>query len=434
MPIFDQYEVEPASAYSGSYTDNSIFGTIFADNATTIAGYSPLGQGNPTTSRRLIASRIDGKNATYPNINNMWLPAYAIEGYASGSWLGRFQRFAPFFSNEYWYDSFVPNVVEIYSRPSTTLPIVTAGVLNKANSVIGGIDFEVSGSLFDIYPYTNNISDAKISLFIQQEPPIASAMFPPFPNSRWFRNHPFQSFYKNIQRIEEASNTLPDRYNLNINFDGTAVSPVSSSNTLGTICITSDLIINANGGSPQPLLFVGSCMNTPTQPYPNYKFGTAPIVEIYKTFFGTGNGTPGLTRKGASFKYNTTTDLSGDAIRYLTYDSSIRGYKYGIRSIFPEANKIIYRLNHYGHVRDMLEGRPTTATLVKSSNNSYTDAPINRTLFYPLIYGFVSGSAIYTQARDYVTATNPSYNPYDSGIYDIYYRSGQPFFDRGNED
>mgnify|MGYP001124654473 CR=1 FL=1 len=75
-----------------------------------------------------------------------------------------------------------------------------------------------------------------------------------------------------------------------------------------------------------------------------------------------------------------------------------------------------------------------TATLIEAGFNDYTGLPNNRTLTFPVNIEFVAGTTIYTQARDYVTATNPSYNPYDSGIYDIYYRSGQPFFDRGNED
>jgi len=103
----------------------------------------------------------------------------------------------------------------------------------------------------------------------------------------------------------------------------------------------------------------------------------------------------------------------------------IRGYKYGLYSANKVNTKLTYRLGQFGQFRDLLEQRLLTAT-----NNS----TITKNLFFPIENTFVSGTTIYNQAIDYVTATNPDYNPYDSGIYDYYCRSGQPFFDRDNED
>ena len=178
--------------------------------------------------------------------------------------------------------------------------------------------------------------------------------------------------------------------------------------------------------------------------------------EIYKTFFGFGDGfTINLTdsangnvyenigRKLVGFKdisyYTLYKNRSYDNQGYITpytYETAqlrlhgpiLRGWRYGLYSGLPTFPKVIYRRNRYGQFRDVLESRTYTANLTLESTET------RQTLQFPVEIGFVSGTTIYEQSRDYVTATNPSYNPYDSGIYDIYYRSGQPFFDRENED
>lgn len=86
----------------------------------------------------------------------------------------------------------------------------------------------------------------------------------------------------------------------------------------------------------------------------------------------------------------------------------------------------------------MLEQRLFTRYLRTEQVNPYSNIKLNeklrQTVDGPIQVTFVSSSAIYSASVDYLTATNPTYNPYDSGIYDLEYRSGQPFFDRPNED
>jgi hypothetical protein len=176
----------------------------------------------------------------------------------------------------------------------------------------------------------------------------------------------------------------------------------------------------------------------------------------FKHFFGFGNGItfqfgespyggfaadakfPGaLTIKSAPQNvswdvYDGWEERGPEAVKI--YGGLIRGWHYGLYNALPTFTKQITRRGKFGQLRDILEGRTTVAGLVESGFSPYTNLPIQRTLFFPVEISFTSGTLIYSQSRDYVTATNPTYNPYDSGIYDIYYRSGQPFFDRDNED
>lgn len=150
------------------------------------------------------------------------------------------------------------------------------------------------------------------------------------------------------------------------------------------------------------------------------------LVDSYKLYYGFGKETGIAPAKIPPRKYVSfigSSPFGGIGTGY--FGAIPRGWKYGLYSALPNNTQCVYRLGKFGQFRDILEQRILTAT-----NNT----TITKDLFFPIEIGFISSSTIYNQAIDYVTATNPDYNPYDSGIYDYYYRSGQPFFDRDNED
>lgn len=101
----------------------------------------------------------------------------------------------------------------------------------------------------------------------------------------------------------------------------------------------------------------------------------------------------------------------------------IRGWGYGLASGIPTATKAIWRRDHYGHFRDMFEQRLFTKLLAlpEDGGQSVTDSPVK--------IRFVSGSVAFERSKIYLTASNPSFNPTDSGEFDFEAKSGQPFFD-----
>lgn len=108
-----------------------------------------------------------------------------------------------------------------------------------------------------------------------------------------------------------------------------------------------------------------------------------------------------------------------------------RGFGYGVANVTPQHIKATWNRSHYGQFRDMLEQRPFTKTFTPAGGGENLGGSINNnnTLNGPVSITFVSGTSAYSKAIDYTTASNPDYNPNDSGYYDIEYRSGQPFFD-----
>lgn len=174
--------------------------------------------------------------------------------------------------------------------------------------------------------------------------------------------------------------------------------------------------------------------------------------DFCKSFFGYGDGfsldlteyqygnilNVGRKGKTPNFLDWSPYDLYGhvDVPQFNLYGPQIRGWKYGLYSGINVSTNAIYRRGRYGQFRDRLEQRIFTKYISLDQTNPYS-YPLNfdkRTVDGPINVAFITGTLIYSQSIDYVTATNPDYNPYDSGIYDYEYRSGQPFFDRGNED
>lgn len=160
-----------------------------------------------------------------------------------------------------------------------------------------------------------------------------------------------------------------------------------------------------------------------------FQFGNTP----YGGFADTTNKFPGiLTIENAPGNlcwdiYDGWEERGPETVKI--YGGILRGWHYGLYSGIKLNTKQIYRRGRFGQLRDILEGRVTAATITSQGKDPYGN-PIRRTVFYPVNVTFITGSEIYNQAKDYVSATNPSYNPYDSGIYDYHYRSGQPFTDR----
>ena len=171
------------------------------------------------------------------------------------------------------------------------------------------------------------------------------------------------------------------------------------------------------------------------------------VADFNKTFFGFGEGIDvdlsdyyygGKLRtvnngkslgKGIlpSFRDFSMYDMYGipDACTVRLYGPEIRGWKYGIYNGVPTGTSVVHRANRFGQFRDMLEQRHFTAVLDRRNGGVAVQ--------YPVDIAFKEGTALAASASIYATATDSvSFNPEDSGTYDIHYRVGKPFTDVDN--
>jgi hypothetical protein len=121
--------------------------------------------------------------------------------------------------------------------------------------------------------------------------------------------------------------------------------------------------------------------------------------------------------------------ISGYVVSNMT-GAYIEGWKYGLYNGIPANFSCVFRQNHYGQPRDMLEGRIYT----KTYNNPAIGGPLDEAGGI----NFISGSALRGESDNWLTAsiygsTNVAaaytVNPYGSGIFDKEYRASQPWFD-----
>ena len=422
MTELDQYETEPRIFYSGSFTDTAVVGNILTADAATF-----------NRSRGVIASKISGLTAYF--FSRKWLYSDWL-GYISGcrgSGEVRFSRIVD--GSEFFLDSFAPGPIDIYKE------------YVRGRFRLLSIDMSGSGE-FNIKPiksgsvgaFPNNIG-GPLALHMD----VGDGTNEPN-TTGWNVSFPFQSSgsLRLKKRILSPSPTL--------------VRPVSASTdifqTLLDVPGTSSVEIGAivyGGNDSHRLHFV---VELPVHPTASIIRGNSDTKKnesvrittelLQKVFFGFGDGliadldgapgNPQLTGpyvhlghtlpdyrdRGLAGLYHHTDTYSGDGPVTL-HGPILRGYKYGLIDALPLGYSAVFRSNQWGQVRDMLEQRLYTATLDRRGIGVSIDYPIN--------IKFVSGTTTHARSLDYLTASNPDYNPTDSGMYDRYYRSGQPFSD-----
>lgn len=462
MPTYDQFEVEQTAAYSGSYVSKVMnkYGTIFntSSYANRQIADSATGTINP-----------DAFIGTLMTLSDHFAYSSSIyNGTNSPSSIKSFERSGEFFSDELISDTLLANPLEFYSKNVAGLVMLLPGVSYTDKEMTARL------GLPDILP------SSSIILALASPGTTAYNCSPRqdelVHDMSWPYQFPYQSYFKPGNYSQKLSKPS---FKANSNYPVYSYMTVVPEANVPPLFPTSkfELVLNSTEVSQFSQLtfswmkntWTGSIL-TPWAPNENLywrklvevvtritasgmnktdilpsNFQTVnnagpSIKDVYKYFFGYGkqlgphNETP---RKYHEVTYFPDHDLGTLGIYEAqeTFGVVPRGWKYGIQSAFPTTTKCVYRIGKFGQFRDMLEGRPTVTSITPAGTRPALFGKITlRTETFPLIVSFVSGTTTHANAMDYKTSTSPSYNPYDSGIYDVYYRSGQPFFDRDNED
>lgn len=221
MPVLDQIETFGRQEFTGSYTDEVYFGDIFLINSSLSGGFK----------REKIASALelavsvnafDRKNLTYIQRLN----------YVSGNIIPssiRNRMVSVFSLDEQFYDSFMPNPVDIAQINGVTFPYIgDSGSLQ--GSPLHGIPGAPNNSVSFFLSNTNNFT-------ISQSSPILNEIVDfDWSISKW----PFRRKYSNLRRIFNPAIKLPSSVAQTKTFNGTTLTPVSRSNNLGSVYYVSN--------------------------------------------------------------------------------------------------------------------------------------------------------------------------------------------------
>ena len=394
MTIYDTFETENFAAYSGSYNARLFYGDFFSQ-------YSNY-------ERAVIADRISGiiPSAFY-KLGYTFLAGEA-RNIVSGAYIGHGVRFMTLGCGaETYVDSQLPS--PLYYTQANDGAIIIDERPFSGSELFNIPDARLTGSAMIMFGRIAGLPQL-----------FASPSGTPLIDYVWHPSFPFMSRYKGFTRFNSPSYRLP--YAITTEISCAWQPPVAFASSfldcaplettqLGRMIVWSSDTV----GWPIDYLHVSGTIDYSKSPY-------GPIMQDRgmleratsetqnKVYFGVGIGPFGLVTRGYGGRVASTQIIA----------PILRGWKYGIFNANQKNPTMVLRPGHHGYLRDILEQRV---------NTKYFDVTRGITLEGPVVMTPLTGTLLHSQSRDYLTATNPSYNPRDSGAWDYEYRSGQPFFD-----
>lgn len=434
--IPDQFETEPNTFYSGSYTDGVFFGTM-----------------SSSIGRLRVASCASGSRELF---YATWYADFADHsGSNRNRNLGYAQRFRTFYSSvEQYQDTILPDSYYAY-------------LVNGGTPILARVEGNVISSILLTDPFPGIPADYPVAKLVFTTPSASALLTPTSGNVAdpiWVGSFPFQGRYKNVTKsiesiffkpsigcpITESQSSSLDgiiAYGMNSSYQSSSLTTLSvvmpylwtHRENLGLVStqpVRYTLIDVFGGAAPSGSLevafFGGGAAFTGNlfPPIANRFFTIAAGTknpsnkQLVRFLFGFGDnymGIPIMNAVTSSYMLNAI----GIVNSYYATSVDIRGWKYGVVNGFPYYSSCVYRSNRYGQFRDMMEQRKTTKFFnpsgytVDGKNNARkgsSSAVVNVV--------FVSGS------QAYATASLPdTLNQNDSGLYDFEYKSGQPWYD-----
>lgn len=427
-----QYELEPSIAYFGTYVDDIITGS-----------FTKLTAGASDVLRGKVASNVY-PNGIFSGSSGLFFTAKTLGDYfyyQTSSFVAQktIIRSVSLFSTRQIYDSLLPSIDDVMATDSGQLVLTsvpTPGIsYTRYRYFFGGT-------------YTDPITGSSKTYT------ITSSLGEQISNNVWLTSFPFQNRYKSlIRKPSGLDNLLSKTYQYTGSFGSV---PGSTQPRFSNAFTPARNVTGSIDTAEAPL---GGFWGAGTRPLQTFPFANITYIlptgsdtiaansndlyvgiEDYEGTVTSGGGFTGYptiagvtpTATGSSMYKTTIKHLYGFGVGprnivlplsggfYFLQTSPHRvgvgarivGWKYGLYSGFLSSPNCKYRIGKFGQFRDMFEQRIYTKEV--SSDFRTTDSPIK--------IEFIVGT------QDYLTASSPlTLNSRDSGIYDIEYRSGQPY-------
>lgn len=435
MPYFD---IHSKASLRGSYTDNFISGSPLVGKGSN--GVPQINSKRGVTISKYISSLLN----SFP-VSTIILPQNFENSYAehrtaltnSLTFINKNNRFVNAFSeNEYYYDSFIPDMNEIFRVDNGKLILINTPQGNDPQIplfeyIFGCQTFSSSVQTFENHTVTSSNS-GQVS------------------NDKWLKSFPFEIKYRNAARLQgkpfsienlyySVSGSIYNNSSIVVYPTSSAESPItrlptassdywgvvgtyqpSSANVAFAFLFPSGALPtnpnSGNGYSPEHRTLHGILADKTSSANSSVSFNESTLFfssskqsTTIKFLYGFGDGFNGL----GEFITNVPNSLFGFSMASVYFGSLIRGWKYGLKSGFPEKSKILIERLPHGELKFKHTNRLFSAMYDLKS----------KTLTYPLKISFLSGST------DKTISISASLNTRDSGIYDLYYRAGRPFFE-----
>lgn len=378
MTTFDQFEIDLAASLSGSMTSNVFVGSALTSSIVTSSTIY-------NTNRVLFGDKWGGVySASLTNqVVSKWRysdwHSYRYNRVIAGS--NRFMICQE--TGKFYLDSIMPDIVSIAAQNSD--------YIYSSSTYKGDADLQAPG-----FPLNQ-----AATVVVRKTSP-------------WFQAFPFQTQYKNLGRQLQQGRLLTISTGSAVSLGGISFEDANNDIfTIQDISSSNPSVEFENPGAyfedQSPVLMV------------------LPIELTRKTFFCFGDGleprgNPFGTSASARYRQLPLYTIRHFPDPYFLAGPIFRGFRYGALNANPVTPNFIYSRTHFGQMRDLIEAPPYSAFLQDATQT------------YAVDITFISSSSAYASASLYASASSPTtFNLYDSGIYDIRARSGQPFSDRSGD-
>lgn len=233
MAISDQFNTEPVVLLGGSYSDRVSVGNTLSlqtDTYMTTVAEVDITQSVTPFLREVVASHVNGTTQKLKEANILYSDRIRFKnGRARGS-RNQSTFVQGIDSQETFFDSLVPNPIDIATRNGVVLAYLTpaSGALDASSEHFG-----LPASAGDIPIF---FGDSVPASLVGNEDVI---------DTQWLQSpFPFQSKYKQLKRVLKPSFFLAEPRSIGIDFStGDSMVPVSQSNVVGTVYYVSDQVI-----------------------------------------------------------------------------------------------------------------------------------------------------------------------------------------------
>ena len=326
-PVLDQYEIAPASEFSGSIRAQWITGSMtFPVTGWPRSGSSELIQGD-NTLRKVFGSAIDGTSGDMASLQRNIRIVDASERY---------------------YDSFVPDPVEMWRATGYTPILVGSGTSQNLKDGV---------YLLKITPFSTNGSGGGSTYEIFFGNATGGTKYI---NDSWLHKYPFSSEFAGLQRRQRKL-TYSIVYELDRVLVNQDIGFLTSSGYTDVLSYFSYPQRNSNVLSG----IRRTSLDTSSTAYESIAGGLKelPAEVSNRILFGIGDGPYGIHLPAERTRFVAT--LANVTLPLVTLQKPV-GFKYGLINANPMPTSAVFRATHYGHLRDMLEQRQYAAITLES--------------------------------------------------------------------
>lgn len=374
-PVIDQFEVAYKNEYSGSFSDDMMFGTLSSKLVLSYSSGNPIKFVAAQTVRDRKLSKLNARNAPSLTTSSADIEITPSKAFRLEQWwemVGNVKTSQFVDSTERYWDSMMPSVKDCFAADGCGIFITQFGTLGNSQQ----IDTGVSGAI-SFNPGSTRMGWILMDYGI---PSIIASGYGPLINMNWNKAFPFEPRYNNASRqvnversfvatylyggipvIQRIPPTLVNGFAF-----GTTALETAMINFLGNIlpspgAVCWDWIVDVNLAGKNAFDY--------------YVTGSSTRDDTARALFGFGDRNTYFTYTDASSQVLLGTNHAVDTRdvegphpnstqfydnNFFRVSPRIRGWKYGVHSGLPTYSKAYWRRGRFGQFRDMLEQRPFT--------------------------------------------------------------------------